>query len=402
MTNGSRAGYFVVSLCYQVFTLSDGALRMLILLHLHQTGQTPWALALLLLPYEVAGVFTNLLGGWLGARLGQKLVLLAGLLLQIVACLLLAADTAWLTLPYVMTTQVLSGIAKDLTKTAAKSYVRILAPNAGASALFGPVAVMTGSKNASKGLGFFVGGALLAWAGFAATNVCLAGLLLLLLLAAVRWLPRTRQPQRPSITSLFAHDRAVNWLALARLFLFGSRDAWFAVALPLFLVGAWGWGSAGVGAFLSAWVIGYGIVQAAAPALLRTRELRAGTQRAALATFLLLLPLALTYWALGAQRGAPWIIVGLFTYGAVFALCSSLHSWLVVAMAGAQNVAERVGFYYAANAAGRLVGTLLSGWLFGAATSHSDGLSATVGASAVAALLAGLTLLPAARAPRPA
>jgi len=244
-------GYLLVSACYQVFTLSDGALRMLVLLHLHAQGQTAWALALLLVPYELAGVLTNLLGGYLGARFGLKATLVLGLLLQAIACAMLAVDAALLTLGYVMATQVLSGVAKDLAKTSAKSYVRLLAPSRNDRGLFRLVAALTGSKNAMKGLGFFVGGALLAAAGFGPTNVALAALLAIACALALAVLPRVPGRAGTPLRSLLAHDADVRWLSAARLFLFGSRDAWFAVALPLFLVHA-GWTSAGVGAFLAA------------------------------------------------------------------------------------------------------------------------------------------------------
>ena len=395
MANGPGArGFLVVTLCYQAFTLSDGALRMLVLLHLQAAGQTPLALALLLMPYEAAGIFTNLLGGWLGARFGQKPVLLTGLLLQVVACLMLGTAPLWLTVPYVMATQVLSGVAKDLSKTAAKSYVRVLEPTASPGALFRAVAVVTGSKNAMKGLGFFAGGALLATAGFRSTNVVLAALLAVMFVFAAWQLPRTTGKPQKSITSMFAHDAAVNWLAAARLFLFGSRDAWFAVALPLFLTTSWGWGSTAVGGFLAAWVIGYGAVQAAAPRLLPTTDLRKGTTRAMACTFGLLAPLALTWAGLQQEQPSVWVAIGLCLYGVVFALTSSLHSWLVVAIAGAEDTAERVGFYYAANAAGRLVGTLASGWLFGMFGGGAPGLSMTVVIAAAAVICAGGTLLP--------
>ena len=392
-----RRELLLVTVCYCMFMLSDGALRMLVLLHLHDIGQTPLALALLLLPYEAAGVVTNLLGGWLGGRFGQKPVLLTGLALQVVACLLLVVDAAWLTLPYVMGTQVLSGIAKDLAKNAAKSYVRMLAPAAPSGTLFRLLAGMTGSKNAMKGLGFFAGGALLASAGFRGTNLALAILLLGMLLLAAGTLPGTAPRARPALAAVLVQAAPVHWLAVARLFLFGSRDAWFAVALPLFLSGAWELSSGAVGGFLALWVIGYGTMQAVAPKLVRVRDLAGGTSVAAATTLALLAPLALTGFAVHAPQPNGWVLAGLLLYGAVFAVTSSLHSWLVVAMAGAESTAERVGFYYAANALGRLGGTLASGWLFGSYVSASDGLFATLVAAGIAVVVAALALLPAAR-----
>ncbi len=395
-----RRGLLLVTLCYCMFMLSDGALRMLVLLHLHENGQTPFALALLLLPYEAAGVVTNLLGGWLGGRFGQKPVLLTGLALQGLACLLLSVDEAWLTLPYVMGTQVLSGIAKDLAKTAAKSYVRVLAPTAASGTLFRVIAGMTGSKNAMKGLGFFAGGALLASAGFRGTNVALAVLLLVILFLAASTLPGTAPRARAALSAVLVHAAPIHWLAVARLFLFGSRDVWFAVALPLFLASSWGLGSAAVGGFLAVWVMGYGVVQALAPKLVRAHDLRRGTYLAFATTLTLLAPLAITGLALQGSQPNGWVLAGLLLYGGVFAMTSSLHSWLVVAMAGAESTAERVGFYYAANALGRLAGTLASGWLFGSYASASDGLLATVLAAGGAVVIAALALLPTARLAR--
>ena len=394
-----RLRFLLVTTCYQGFTLSDGALRMLVLLHLQQVGRTPWALALVLLPYEVAGVFTNLLGGWLGARFGLRLPLLLGLWLQALACVLLAADPAWLTLPYLMATQVLSGVAKDLTKTAAKSYVKRLAPAAAdAGPLFGMVAWLTGSKNVTKGLGFFVGGALLALAGFRGTNAGLALLLALLALAGGSLLQPEPGKPNPRPTSVLAHGTPVRWLAAARLCLFGSRDAGFTIAVPLFLAGALAWPSPSVGAFLSAWVIGYGLLQAATPRFLRPEHAAAGARWTTGLTWLLLVPLLGTAAGLaaGAAPSVP-LLAGLCVYGVVFAMTSSLHSWLVLAIADGDDVVERVGFYYAANSAGRLLGTLASGAVYGLAVDPVDGLQACLlvaGALVVVAALCSQAVRP--------
>ncbi|MBK8099618.1 MAG: organoarsenical effux MFS transporter ArsJ [Planctomycetes bacterium] len=385
---GSLREYALVSACYQAFTLSDGALRMLVLLHLHARGQTPLGLALALLPYEAMGVVTNLLGGHLAARFGLRATLLAGLLLQITACLLLAFDPTGGAIAFVMVTQVLSGVAKDLAKTSAKSYVRRLEPRARTERLFALVALLTGGKNAMKGLGFFVGGALLAWIGFRATNLVLATLLATLGVLAAMTLPQATGKRGKGVTALFSHEPAVQWLALARLFLFGARDVWFAVALPVFCSTVLGWSPAATGAFLAVWVIGYGAMQAATPRYVVVRSLRAG----ALAT------MNWTWFASVALLGAMVallenvepalaIVVGLCIYGLLFAVVSSLHSWLIVGIAGAEDVAERVGFYYAANAAGRLCGTLGSGVLYGL---EADGRTGLIGCLAVAA---GATML---------
>ncbi len=394
MSGSSRPQFLAVSACYQVFTLSDGALRMLVLLHLHEQGRTALALALVLLPYEVAGVFANLLGGVLSSRFGQRLVLVTGLALQGLSCAMLAVEAALLSVPLVMATQVMSGVAKDLAKTAAKSYTRALAVDDGSS-LFLLVAFMTGSKNAVKGLGFFVGGALLSTLGFRHTNTALAVLLVVAAILAARLLPEKGANRRAHGASILRQERSVQWLALARLFLFGSRDVWFAVALPLFLASVHSWSSAAIGAFLSAWVIGYGAVQAAAPRWLRTKVVAVGARQAVAWTALLLVPLGATAWLLAmATSSVAVVAVGVCAYGVVFAVCSSLHSWLVVALANRDDVAERVGFYYAANSVGRVVGTLASGWLFDLADGGTSGLGLCMSASAVMVLLAASASLP--------
>lgn len=385
----NRLRFLLVSVCYQGFTLSDGALRMLVLLHLSQQGRTPWALLLVLLPYEIAGVFTNLLGGWLGARHGLKLPLLLGLVLQGAACLALGL-VALPSLTYVMLTQVASGIAKDLAKTAAKSYVRAL-PVGDEGRLFAQVGWLTGSKNVTKGLGFFVGGALLATAGFHATNLVLAALLTALALVAGWLLPNPAGKPRARIARAVDHGPPVRWLALARLFLFASRDAWFAIAVPLYLAAALQWPSPWIGTFLSVWVIGYGLLQATTPRWWPAASTAVGLRRVRATTGLLLVPLlgtALSLWA-GLAAG-PALVLGLCCFGAVFAVTSSLHSWLVLAIAHGDDVVERVGFYYAANSAGRLLGTVLSGTLFAAWSTADDGLLACLLAAAGLTLLATL------------
>jgi predicted MFS family arabinose efflux permease len=394
-------GYLLVALCYQAFTLSDGALRMLVLLHLHDQGQTAWALALLLVPYEVAGVLTNLLGGYLGARFGLKATLVLGLGLQTIACALLAVDAASLSIAYVGATQVLSGVAKDLAKTSAKSYVKALQPPGGSAGLFRWVALLTGSKNTIKGLGFFVGGALLAWVGFRQTNAGLAVLLAAFALLALAALPRIAGRRTASLLAVLRQDARMWWLSAARMFLFGSRDAWFAVALPLFLVEA-GWPHASIGALLAGWVIVYGLVQASAPRLTRAAEPRAGvtaTLRWTLSLLVPLLPMAGTLADL--EQPVPALVVSLCAYGVLFALTSSLHSWLVVAMHDDHKDPERVGFYYSANAMGRLCGTLASGALFAAGASAGQGLGWCLLASCALVVLAALCTQGLGRAARP-
>ncbi len=367
--------YAVVTLSYWVFTLTDGALRMLVLLHLSRHGYGPLEVASLFLFYEFFGVVTNLVGGYLGARFGLGTTLLLGLALQIIACTMLAASA--LTVPSVMIAQALSGIAKDLTKMSSKSYVKLVVPDRG---LMRWVAILTGSKNALMGAGFFLGGALLGAVGFEGGCGGMAGALALVLVAALLLLPRapTSSMAKLPLTSVFSDDPRINWLSAARFFLFGSRDVWFVLALPVYLAVDLGWSTSGVGAFLALWVVGYGVVQALAPLHVRRPTARA----LGWWTLGLVVPLGaiLVSLRLGAPP-VPTLVLGLAAFGIVFATNSAVHSYLVVAYAGREKVALAVGFYYMANAGGRLVGTLLSGAVFEAAGLGREGLMACLAVS---------------------
>jgi MFS family permease len=386
----SRAHYLRVSLGYGAFTLTDGALRMLVLLHLHAVGYTPLEIAGILAVYELLGVVTNLAAGALGARVGLKPLISSGLLLQAVALGGLALLGAAPPLVGLLVTQGVSGIAKDLVKTGAKSSVKRLAPPGEADPLLRWIAWLTGSKNALKGAGFFVGGALLAWTGFAGACWILAALVLLGAAIALPGLPSLRSKQAGKSTRAGLPAPRIRWLSAARLFLFASRDTWFAVALPLYLRSALGWSLASTGAFLAAWVIGYGFVQAAAPRWLGGRQ-GGDARRLLRCTLLLWLPLGALAAAL--STGAPpaaTVALGLSIYGVVFALCSALHSYLIVAYSEEAEVSQRVGFYYSANALGRLLGTLASGWLYHRGSQGLDGLLACLAGSAACVGLAAL------------
>lgn len=361
--------YAVVTAAYWAFTLTDGALRMLVLLHFFHLGFGPVKLAFLFLFYEAFGIVTNLLGGWLASRMGLRLTLLAGLLLQVAALGALAAlPSGWpelASVSYVMATQALSGIAKDLTKMSAKSAIKVLVPADARGALFRWVALLTGSKNALKGVGFFLGGFLLGIAGYAGALALMAGALVLVWLGAAWSLPRElgRAKTKVGFRELFSKTSAINVLSAARLFLFGARDIWFVVGVPVFLRGSLGWSFAEVGAFMALWVIGYGIVQSGAPAVFRGQAPAGATAASlafALAAVAATIPLAL---AAGLDARVT-IIGGLALFGLVFALNSAVHSYLVLDYTHGDKVALNVGFYYMANAGGRLVGCLLSGVLF--------------------------------------
>jgi predicted MFS family arabinose efflux permease len=390
--------YALVTGAYWAFTLTDGALRMLVLLHFHALGYGAVELAFLFLFYELFGVVTNLLGGFLAAQMGLRVTLLAGLALQVVALLMLSfVAPTWseaLAVGYVMAAQALSGIAKDLTKMSSKSAIKTLVPAGEESSLFRWVAVLTGSKNALKGAGFFLGGLLLTGLGFKLSLWAMAGALLVILLGSTASLPRElgKAKTKNKLAMLFSKEPAINRLSAARFFLFGARDIWFVVAVPVFLSASLGWSFTRVGSFLALWVIGYGAIQSIAPSVIgRFTGGRAPAAGAAQAlAFLLAATMGLVL--LGLSLGYPWEIVvlgGLGLFGVVFALNSSVHSYLVLAYSDGDRVALDVGFYYMANAGGRLVGTLLSGILFQAA-----GLAGCLWASfAFAAATGAISLL---------
>lgn len=365
--------YALVTATYWGYTLTDGALRMLVLLHYFALGYAPFALASLFLLYEAAGIGANLCGGWLATRFGITRMLTVGLGTQIVGLLMLSmmnpAWSAWVSLIWVVGAQGICGVAKDLTKTASKSAIKLVASDRPGQ-LFRWVAWFTGSKNAMKGLGFFLGGLLLERLGFRGALWGMAGALGCLLVGVVCCLPPLlgRAQASRSIKEFFSKRPAINLLAAARLLLFGARDVWFVVGLPVFLAAS-GWTFAMVGAFLALWTIGYGLVQAVAPRFVRpsadglSREVPAARRW----SLLLALVPALLAGALLADFARPDLVVtvGLIFFGLAFAVNSSVHSYLVLAYAGSAKAAEDVGFYYAANAAGRFVGILLSGLLYG-------------------------------------
>jgi len=386
----SHFNYLVVTAGYWAFTITDGAIRMLVVLYFHLLGYSPFEVAMLFLFYEIFGIVTNLVGGWLGARIGLNLTMHIGMGMQVLALSMLTVPDAWLSVPYVMLAQAMSGIAKDLNKMSAKASVKTLASGGGESKLFKYVAVLTGSKNALKGGGFFVGAALMQWIGFRGALAVLAGTLLIVLVVTAVLLPSGlgRMKAKPKLTQVFSNRPEINWLSAARFFLFGSRDVWFVVGLPVFLYDVLGWSFMLVGGFLAVWVVGYGLVQASAPRLIRRshhgRGPGGGTARAS-AFALALLPAGI---ALALGRGwdpATVLIVGLILFGIAFAINSAVHSYLVLAYSDFDKVSMNVGFYYMANAGGRLAGTVLSGWVY-----QTHGLAACLWWSAGFVLAAAL------------
>lgn len=359
--------YLIVTGCYWAFTLTDGALRMLVVLYFHQLGYSPLEVASLFLLYEFFGIVTNLYGGWLAAHKGLHLTLKLGLALQIIALMMLVVPEHWLSVIYVMCAQALSGIAKDLNKMSAKSSIKLLVPEESQGTLYKWVARLTGSKNALKGLGFFLGAALLSSLGFQWALAVMAAALVLVLLASMVTLKgeEGKTTFKPKFKELVSKSSRINLLSGARFFLFGARDIWFVVALPVFLQTQLNWSHVEVGIMMASWVIAYGIVQTIAPAITGTKSGKVPSGRS---TFYWALPLVASV-ALLAFIDFKWglnstfLVLGLMVFGAIFAINSSVHSYLIVSYAKQDGVSLDVGFYYMANAAGRLVGTVLSGYL---------------------------------------
>jgi predicted MFS family arabinose efflux permease len=376
MTEGQR-NYAIVTASYWGFTLTDGALRMLVLLHFFNLGYSPFTLAFLFLLYEAAGIVANFVGGWLATRYGITRMLAVGLATQVCGFLVLSAIspdwTTAMSVAWVVAAQGVCGVAKDLTKTASKSAIKVAEAEArngtGDSRLFRWVAWFTGSKNAMKGVGYFLGGVLLQTLGFSAALWTMAAALGVILVAVLGSLPPQMGKAKPSRSAreLMAKSRGVNLLAGARVALFGARDVWFVVGVPVFLYAS-GWTFAMVGGFLALWTIGYGLVQASAPAVVKRSVDGLSNEVRAARTWSLVLavvPMAIAV-ALASGWGRPdlVLVVGLGLFGVAFAVNSSVHSYLILAYAGSKKAAEDVGFYYAANALGRFCGTLLSGLLY--------------------------------------
>ncbi|TWX68794.1 organoarsenical effux MFS transporter ArsJ [Colwellia demingiae] len=366
--------YIAITANYWAFTLTDGALRMLVLLYFYQLGYSPFALATLFILYEVFGVVTNLVGGWLGARIGLNKTMLIGIVIQVLALLMLALPSEYLSVAYVMFAQALSGIAKDLNKMSAKSSIKLLVTKVNKeeaqSKLFTWVALLTGSKNTLKGVGFFLGGLLLTTFDFQVAVLLMAMSLAFVALCTYPMLRgeigKTRY--KAKFSQLFSKNASLNSLSAARLFLFAGRDVWFVIALPVYLASQLQWQHQAVGTFLACWIIFYGIIQANAPTILSffigDVEKTSLQQVTLWSVLLVLVTLVLCIAVYLFPQNNEVLVIGLFIFGAAFAMNSSLHSYLIVALAREDGVSIDVGFYYMANAMGRLVGTMLSGVIY--------------------------------------
>ncbi len=375
--------YLVITASYWAFTLTDGALRMLILLHFHQLGYSPLALASLFVLYEIFGVITNLVGGWLGAKIGLNKTMNIGLFLQVLALMMLVVPADYLTMAWVMLAQALSGIAKDLNKMSAKSSIKTLVPNEQQGQLFRWVALLTGSKNTLKGLGFFLGAFLLTVLGFkwavASMAIALAGVALISLLLLTSDIGKAKN--KVKFSELFSKNSSLNYLSAARLCLFAARDVWFVIALPVYLSSQLNWSFHFIGAFMASWIVLYGLVQANTPKLIKLFNGQSTSVKSNALTIKQSLTISinlvfiwgsiLTFVSLSIALMLSFVInsqlvivIGLMAFGFVFAINSSLHSYLIIAFSRGDGVSMDVGFYYMANALGRLLGTILSGWLY--------------------------------------
>ncbi|MFK0571525.1 organoarsenical effux MFS transporter ArsJ [Endozoicomonas sp.] len=360
--------YALVTFNYWNFTLTDGALRMLVVLHFYTLGYSGLEIAMLFLFYEFFGVVTNLIGGWLGAHIGLNKTMNIGLFMQVVALLMLSVPSHFLSIPLVMMAQAISGIAKDLNKMSAKTSIKTLVSNQQSGKLYRWIALLTGSKNALKGAGFFLGGALLSLIGFQHSMMVMAAILMLVLAGSLKWLQKDlgKARNKPKFTQIFSNHQAINILSAARLFLFASRDVWFVIALPISLSTVFGWSHTQTGGFMALWVIGYGLVQGIAPRITGTdnHNLQSRYPLVLWSTALLLVSVMLSLAVTLQWHEQFSIIIGLLVFGGIFAINSSLHSYLIISFSREEGASMDVGFYYMANAMGRLVGTVLSGWAF--------------------------------------
>ncbi len=354
---------------YMGFELTDGAIRMLVVLHFHSLGFNPFEIAALFLLYEVAGIVTNFIGGWLAANFGLEKVLVFGLFTQVVAMTMMTLGNSLLVVWYVMIAQGLSGMAKDLVKVSSKTSIKLMLPDGENSSLFKWVSIITGSKNALKGVGFMLGGIMMSTIGLQFSMALMAVIMCVSTFMLIPMLPHQlgKAKKKVKARSLFAKAKAINILSVARFFLFGSRDVWFTIGLPVFLQEAVGWSYPAVAAFMAAWIIGYGVSQALVSRVFSGDQLAVTMGHTSVALWtgaLTIFPVSIVAALSAGLHPTTVLIVGLMGYGVFFAVNSIIHSYLVLLYSDRDKAAADVGFYYMANACGRLVGTLMSGWVY--------------------------------------
>mmetsp|Transcript_19708 Transcript_19708/g.29246 ORF Transcript_19708/g.29246 Transcript_19708/m.29246 type:complete len:265 (+) Transcript_19708:113-907(+) len=178
--------FVIISSSYLLFTITDGAARLIVLLHAYNKSFSAFEVALMFTLYELAGVVTNLLAGIMGAKWGIKVTLLTGLLLQLVSYgLLFGWQDDWSkeqAILYVTMAQMWGGVAKDLTKLGGKTITKLVTPEEQETKLFKLVSLITGWKNSLKGVGYFLGSALLQISYELALSVMMC-----LIVAAIPW-----------------------------------------------------------------------------------------------------------------------------------------------------------------------------------------------------------------------
>lgn len=364
-----RFQFFAITIPYLIFSVTDGATRMLVILHFHSLGFSPAQIAALFLFYEIAGIFTNFLGGWIGSHLGLNITFLSGLSLQLVAMFMMTVSDSQLSVLYVMSAQGLAGISKDLVKISSKSSLKVIAPKGDDTTLFKWVSLLTGSKNSFKGIGYLLGGIMMSQLGIQHAMIAMMFVLSIATVVTFYYIPRDigKTKTKVKFKSLFSKSPEINVLSGARFFLFGSRDIWFVVGLPVFLTEVLSWKYEFVGIFLGSWIIGYGIAQTLVPKFFdgKTLSTSMGTKSVSLwAAGLMSFPLGIVLaFTAGVPQGYA-LVGGLLAYGIFFAVNSIIHSYLVLFYSDKEKAASDVGFYYMANSAGRLVGSLLSGWVY--------------------------------------
>ena len=405
--------FIIISITYLLFTVTDGAVRMLVLLHAYNKGFSAMEVAVMFALYELCGAGTNLAAGVMGARWGIQVTLVSGLLMQVVGLSLLYGwDDSWsksTAIAYVTFAQALCGVAKDLVKLGGKTVTKLVTPEEKQESLFRLVSSLTGYKNSLKGVGYFLGAALLESSYFAAIHANVALVALALPFAVFGLRPELGRVAKENIAldSVFRQKPNINWLSLARFFLFGSRDLWFEVPLPFYLRSAegLGWPRPAVGAALAGYIIAYGQFQSHSPRLILSPLRQSPPNKHVCVLWNALLFVVPAFLAAGvfgvhqadgaddasATRAKTVVlIIGVASFALVFAVNSAVHSYLVVKYSDGDKVAMNVGFYYMANAFGRLVGTIVSGALYSYVSSDVDvGFAACFLAGAVFVALSG-------------
>lgn len=443
---------------FNLFTITDGAIRIIVLLYANQIGLSPLDIAVLFTLYELMGVVTNLFGGVFASRFGLKASMFLSLFLQLLGLVLVVLvepifgdlEHLAMKLPsnltclastrtvieegnmgkraevivYITFCQALSGVAKDFMKISCKTIPKLVTKKDAdeESSLFKLYSIVTGLKNSFKGFGFIFGALLTNFLGFEIAVYVLVGIVVVIVPAVVWGIDKDAGKARefPGFNlKIFKKPWNINVLSLARFFLFGSRDVWFEVAAPLFFRNIIGWTEFEVGLFIGGYVIVYGYFQTATAKIYKAKNKDAkktswrpsclrgvppvqhiGGWAVACAAEILLLGIVLHFLyqeyigqECAAQYGAAIagvLIVGFYAFGVIFAVNSAIHSYFIGLFSGGDKASMDIGFYYMANAMGRLVGTILSGYVY-EVTRDEFGLSICLWVSSLFMALAAVT-----------